>query len=38
MDTHREKESSNKTSALIKSSNMGIWVVGRTNQLFVRGS
>ena len=37
-DTHREKAPSNKTPALTKSTNMGIWVVGTTNQLFIRGS
>ena len=37
-DTHREKVPSDKTSALTKSTNMGIWVVGITNQLFIRGS
>ena len=29
---------SNKTLGLTKSRNMGIWVVGRTNQTFIRGS
>ena len=37
-DTHREKAVSNKTPALTKSTNMGIWVVGTLNQLFIRGS
>ena len=37
-DTHREKAPSNGTPALTKSTNMGIWVVGTTNQLFIRGS
>ena len=37
-DTHREKVPSNKTSALTKSTDMGIWVVGISNQLFRRGS
>ena len=37
-DTHREKAPSNKTPALTKSTNMDIWVVGTSNQLFVRGS
>ena len=38
-DTHREKAPSNKvTTALTKSTNMGIWVVGTTNQLFISGS
>ena len=33
-DTHQEKAPSNKTPALTKSKNMGIWVVGTSNQLF----
>ena len=33
-----EKASSNKTPVLIKSTNMGIWVVVTSNQLFIRGS
>ena len=37
-NTHREKAPSNETAGLIKSTNMGIWVVGTTNQLFIRGS
>ena len=37
-DTHREKAPSNKTPALTKCTNMGIWMVGLTNQLFMRGS
>ena len=37
-DTNMEKTPSNKTSALTKSTNMDIWVVGTSNQLFVRGS
>ena len=37
-DTHREKAQSNKTPALTKSTSMGIWVVGTSNQLFIRGS
>ena len=37
-DTHREKVLSNKTSTLMKSMNMHIWVVGTSNQLFLRGS
>ena len=37
-DTHRDKAPSNKTSALRKSTNIGVWVVGTSNQLFVRGS
>ena len=38
MDTHREKAPLNKTSALTESTNMDIWVVGTSNQLFIRGS
>ena len=37
-DTHREKAPSIKTPALTKSTNMGIWVVCTTNQLFIRDS
>ena len=37
-DTHREKAPSNKTPSLRKSANMGVWAVGRLNQLFIRGS
>ena len=37
-DTHREKAPSNKTPALTKSINMGIWVDGTTNELFIKGS
>ena len=37
-DTHREKAPSNKTPALTKSRNMGIWVFDKLNQLFSRGS
>ena len=37
-DTHREKAPSNKTSTMTKSTNKGIWVVGTTNQLFIRSS
>ena len=36
-DTHRKEAPSNKTPALTKSSDMGIWVVGTSNQLFIRG-
>ena len=32
-DTHRESKPSNKTQALTKSINMGIWVNGTLNQL-----
>ena len=37
-DTYRERASSNKTRTLSKSINMNIWVVGTSNQLFIRGS
>ena len=37
-DTHREKAPSNKTSALRKSTSMGVWVAGTLNQLIIRGS
>ena len=37
-ETHREKTPSNKTLALTKSTNMGIWVVVVSNQVFIRGS
>ena len=37
-DTHREKAPSNKTPMLTKSTNMGIWIIGTSNQLFTRGS
>ena len=36
-DTHREKAPSNKNPALTKNMNMYIWVVGTSNQLFIRG-
>ena len=36
-DTHRKEAPSNKAPALTKSSDMGIWVVGTSNQLFIRG-
>ena len=36
--SHREKAPSNKTPALTKSRNLGIWVVAISNQLFIRGS
>ena len=35
-DTHREKAPSNKTPALTKNTNRDIWVVGTSNQLFMR--
>ena len=33
-----KKAPSNKTPALTKSTKKGIWAVGTTNQLFIRGS
>ena len=36
--TDREKAPPNKTPALRKSTNMGVWAVGTLNQLFIRGS
>ena len=36
-DTHREKAASNKSPALTKSRNMSIWVVGTSDQIFIRG-
>ena len=37
-DTHREKAPSNNTPGFTKSMNMDIWVIGTSNQLFLRGS
>ena len=37
-DTHRVKAPSKKTPALTKSRNIGIWVIGTSNQLFIEGS
>ena len=37
-DTHREKAPANKTPALRKSTNTGVWAVGTLSQLFIRGS
>ena len=37
-DTHSEKGLSNETPTLTKSMNVEIWVVGTSNQLFIRGS
>ena len=37
-DTHRGEIPSNKILALTKSTNVGIWVVGTVNWLFIRGS
>ena len=36
-DTHREKGPSNENPVLTKSTIMGIWVVGTSNQLFKTG-
>ena len=33
----RKKAPSNKNPKLTKSRNLGIWVVGTSNQLFIRG-
>ena len=38
MDTHREKGLLNKNSALTKSMNIDIYLVGTSNQLFLRSS
>ena len=37
-DTKREITPSNKTPALTESMNMDIWLLGASNQLFIRGS
>ena len=37
-NTKREKAPSNKTPALTESMNMDIWLLGASNQLFIRGS
>ena len=37
-DTHREEAPSHKTPTLTKNTNMGIWVVGISNQFFITGS
>ena len=37
-DTHTEKAPSYETPALTKGTNMSIWIVGTSNQLFIRGS
>ena len=37
MEYFIKKAPSNKTPLLTKSTNMGIWVVGTSNQLFIRG-
>ena len=35
-DTHREKAPSNKTPALRKSANMGVWAVGTLNEFIYK--
>ena len=35
-DTHKDKTPSNKTPAITKSTNMGIWDVGTSNQFFIK--
>ena len=37
-DAHREKVPSNKTPALTKNMNIDMWVVGISNQLFIKES
>ena len=37
-DTHSKKAPSNKALALTKSTDMGIWIVSTSNQLFIRDS
>ena len=37
-DAYREKALASKTPALTKSMNIVIWVIGTSNQLFLRGS
>ena len=37
-NTHKKKALSNITPAPTKGANMGIWVIGTSNQLFIRGS
>ena len=37
-DTHREKAPANETPALTKCTNAGIWAIGTSNQLFIKGS
>ena len=37
-DAHRENAHTNETPVLTKSMNMDIWVVGTSNQSFLRGS
>ena len=37
-DTHWEKAPSNKSPAVRKSTNIGVWAVATSNQLLIRGS
>ena len=37
-DSHRGKVASNKTPTLLKSMNMDIWLVGTSEQLYIRSS
>ena len=37
-DSHKERVPSNKIPAPTKCTNVGIWVVGTSNHLFIRGS
>ena len=37
-DTHKEIALSNETSAFTEYTNMDIWVIGTSNQLFIRDS
>ena len=37
-NSHSEKTLSNKTPAFTKGTNMDIWLVGKSIQLFIRGS
>ena len=37
-ETQREKAPSNKTPALTKSTDLGVWATGTSNELFIRGS
>ena len=36
-DTHKENTLSNKTQAPSKTINIDIWIIGTSNQLFIRG-
>ena len=37
-DAHRENVHTNETPVLTESMNMNVWVVGTSNQFFLRGS